>query len=217
MQSAPAELRRKVSRLVAAKCTLAARVDSCHEAQSGQKGADMRAEIERKLEKMQEPPPPKAPKPLPRPDDPYRKKRAGKRVRKQKEKTAPTRLHKEMNRMKFGEIGDDLIQTKIGFDMGMVGKSGSGRLRAPVVDEKTKVSISKRLQRELQKSRDMSGIQTGINTRIRDAGVAGTASSVAFTPVQGIEIINPNAAEKNDGTQSKYFANPVFRNVQKNR
>lgn len=32
----------------------------------------------------QEPPPPKAPKPLPRPDDPYSKKRAGKRVRKQK-------------------------------------------------------------------------------------------------------------------------------------
>ena len=77
----------------------------------------------------QEPPPPKAPKPLPRPDDPHRKKRAGKRVRRQKEKTAPTRLHKEMNRMKFGEIGDDLIQTKIGFDLGMVGKSGSGRVR----------------------------------------------------------------------------------------
>lgn len=33
---------------------------------------------------LQEPPPPKAPKPLPRPDDPYSKKRAGKRVRKQK-------------------------------------------------------------------------------------------------------------------------------------
>ena len=72
-----------------------------------------------------------------------------------------------------------------------------------MVDEKTKQSISKRLQRELQKSRDVSGIQTGINTRIRDASVAGTASSVAFTPVQGIEIVNPNAAEANaDGTQS---------------
>ena len=29
------ELRRKAAKLIAAKCTLAARVDSCHEAQDG--------------------------------------------------------------------------------------------------------------------------------------------------------------------------------------
>lgn len=167
------------------------------------------------MEKLQEPPPPKAPKPLPRPDDPYSKRRAGKRVRKQKEKRAPTRLHKEMNRMKFGEIGDDVLQTDLGYDLGMIGASGSGRVRGAVVDEKTKTTVSKRLQRELQKSREVSGLQTGINTRIRDASVAGTASSVAFTPVQGIEIINPNAAEKADGIQSKYFAAPTFKKVQK--
>lgn len=53
VQSAPAELRRKLSRLVAAKCTLAARVDGCHESQDGRMGQEMRAEIERKMEKLQ--------------------------------------------------------------------------------------------------------------------------------------------------------------------
>ena len=38
--------------------------------------------------------------------------------------------------------------------------------------------------------------------------VAGTASSVAFTTLQGLEIVNPNAIEKDTkGTESqKYFS-----------
>ena len=42
-------------------------------------GAELREEIERKMEKAQEPPPAKAPKALPKPDDIPRKKRGGKR------------------------------------------------------------------------------------------------------------------------------------------
>lgn len=38
--------------------------------------------------------------------------------------------------------------------------------------------------------------------------VSGTASSVAFTPMQGIEIVNPKAAEKRvQETNAKYFSN----------
>ena len=38
--------------------------------------------------------------------------------------------------------------------------------------------------------------------------VSGTASSVAFTPLQGIEIVNPKAAEKRvQETNAKYFSN----------
>eukprot|EP00124_Ichthyophonus_hoferi_P001605 Ihof_evm5s88 gene=Ihof_evmTU5s88 len=127
VQKQPAEYRKKAARLVAGKCALASRVDACHEAPDGRIGLDMRAEIEKKLEKMQEAPPTKKAKPLPKPDDPIRKKRAGKRVRKQKEKWGPSQLHREANRMKFAEIQDDLIQTKIGFNTGMMGKGGSGR------------------------------------------------------------------------------------------
>lgn len=38
--------------------------------------------------------------------------------------------------------------------------------------------------------------------------VSGTASSVAFTPLQGIEIVNPKAAEKRvQEANAKYFSN----------
>lgn len=39
--------------------------------------------------------------------------------------------------------------------------------------------------------------------------VSGTASSVAFTPLQGLEIVNPGAAESlsADSGSAKYFSN----------
>eukprot|EP00123_Amoebidium_parasiticum_P012768 comp21559_c0_seq1/m.30094 comp21559_c0_seq1/g.30094 ORF comp21559_c0_seq1/g.30094 comp21559_c0_seq1/m.30094 type:complete len:494 (-) comp21559_c0_seq1:53-1534(-) len=215
VQKQPPEYRKKAARLIAGKCALAARVDACHEAPDGRLGLEFRADIEKKLDKMQEPPPPKKPKPLPKPDDPIRKKRAGKRVRRQKEKWGPSQLHREANRMKFGEIQEDVLQTKIGYNTGMMGKGGSGRIRAPTIDDKTKTTISKRLQRELQKAKEVSGLATGISTRIRETG-AGTASSIAFTPVQGLEIINPNAAEKKGEDAMRYFSNTqAFSRVKK--
>lgn len=59
-----------------------------------------------------------------------------------------------------------------------MGKSGSGRIRAAQIDEKTKVRISKTLQRNLQKQQVFGGTTT-IKKQI-----SGTASSVAFTPLQ---------------------------------
>ena len=53
-------MRRKTARLVAAKAVLAARVDASHESPDGRCGADFLADIEGKLEKLQEPPPVKA-------------------------------------------------------------------------------------------------------------------------------------------------------------
>ena len=72
-------MRRKTSRLVAAKCTLAARVDSFHESSDGTVGDSLLAEIEQKIEKWLEPPPVKTVKPLPAPIEPARKKRGGRR------------------------------------------------------------------------------------------------------------------------------------------
>ncbi len=64
---------------MSAKSTLAARVDSCHESQDGTVGDNLRAEIEQKLDKLQEPPPVKQVKALPAPIDAARKKRGGRR------------------------------------------------------------------------------------------------------------------------------------------
>ena len=73
------DLRKKAARLVAAKVTLAARVDSFLESQDNATGESLKADIEAKLEKLQEPPPVKTVKPLPAPIDPTRKKRGGRR------------------------------------------------------------------------------------------------------------------------------------------
>ncbi|XP_048477054.1 U4/U6 small nuclear ribonucleoprotein Prp31 [Rhincodon typus] len=203
VQSLPQDLRKKAARLVAAKCTLAARVDSFHESAEGKVGYDLKEEIERKFDKWQEPPPVKQVKPLPAPLDSQRKKRGGRRYRKMKERLGLTEIRKQANRMCFGEIEEDAYQEDLGFSLGTLGKSGSGRVRAAQANEVTKARISKSLQRTLQKQ---SMVYGGKST-IRDRS-SGTASSVAFTPLQGLEIVNPQAAEKKVAeANQKYFSN----------
>lgn len=98
IQETPPDLRMKAARLVAAKATLAARVDSMHASPKGEQGAAFREDVEKKLDKLQEPPPVKGIKPLPVPIDIPGKKRGGKRVRKMKERMAVTDLRKAQNR-----------------------------------------------------------------------------------------------------------------------
>ncbi len=47
------DFRLKMSRVVSNKCSLAARVDACHEYPGGEKGQQLREEIEKKADKMQ--------------------------------------------------------------------------------------------------------------------------------------------------------------------
>lgn len=205
VQSLPPDLRRKAARLVAAKCTLAARVDSFHESSGGKVGYDLKEEIERKFDKWQEPPPVKTVKPLPAPLDGQRKKRGGRRYRKMKERLGLTEIRKHANRMTFAEIEDDAYQEDLGFSLGQLGKSGSGRVRQAQVNEATKARISKSLQRTLQKQSMSYGGKSTV--RGRDTS-SGTSSSVAFTPLQGLEIVNPQAAEKKVAeANQKYFSN----------
>lgn len=89
---------------MAAKTTLAARVDANHESVTGEIGLMFKEEIERKLDKLQEPPPVKFVKPLPKPIEISKKKRGGKRVRKMKERYAITEFRKQANRLNFGDV-----------------------------------------------------------------------------------------------------------------
>jgi len=66
----------------------------------------------------------------------------------------------------------------LGYNRGQLGKVGTGKVRMAQIDEKTKVRISKRLQKNLQKQQVYGGA-TSIRRQI-----SGTASSVAFTPLQ---------------------------------
>lgn len=203
VQDLPPDIRRKTSRLLSSKSALAARVDSCHESIDGRIGEMYLEEIERKIEKMQEPPPVKATKALPAPVEGPKKKRGGRRVRKQKERYAMTEMRKQANRMNFGELEEDVYQNDMGYTRGNIGKSSSaGGIRMAQIDERTKVRVSQTLKRNLQKEQATWGGATTVKKHIH-----GTASSVAFTPVQGLEIVNPQAAEKRvDEANAKYFS-----------
>ncbi|CAF1259743.1 unnamed protein product [Adineta ricciae] len=206
VQDCPPDLRVKVARLVSCKVTLAARIDSCHECPQGQQGKALLSEIEKRVEKLTEPPPVKAVKPLPAPIDSGRKKRGGRRHRKMKERLGMTELRSGANKTAFGTIEEDAYQEDLGFSAGLIGKSGSGKVRAAQVDSKTKARISQKLQKTLQQQNNTYGGTTTVHNRKQ---ISGTASSVAFTPLQGLEIVNPNAAEKDrTGIESqKYFSN----------
>ena len=93
-----------------------------------------------------------------------------------KERLGMTQMRRSANRMNFGEIEEDAYQDDLGLSMGNLGKSG--RVRGPQVDSKTKVKISKTLQQKLQKQQTWGG-----STTVKKQ-ISGTASSVAFTPLQ---------------------------------
>lgn len=204
VQGVPPDLRQKVARLLAAKTTLASRVDSLHESPDGAIGQRFFEQIKQKIEKMLEPPPVKAAKPLPKPLDKASKKRGGRRVRKMKERLGLTELRRKANRMNFGELQEDVIQDNVGFSLGQAvsGPSSGGRIRAVVVDPKTRARMSQKLQKSLERQRLLGGGATSV----RGAKTAGTASSVTFTPVQGIEIVNPTAKQSISSSSSTYFS-----------
>jgi U4/U6 small nuclear ribonucleoprotein PRP31 len=199
VQNTPPDLRRRAAKLCANKCSMVSRVDACHASPDGSVGRAYREKVEKALDKLQEPPPVKQVKALPAPIDQPGKKRGGKRVRRMKERIAMTEFRKQANRMNFGDIEDDAYQEDLGFTAGVLGKAGKGRIRAPQVDEKTKVRISKTLQKNLQKQQQVFGGSTTVRRQ-----VSGTASSVAFTPLQGFEI--KTAEDRVKEANAKYFS-----------
>ncbi|CAE5962685.1 unnamed protein product [Arabidopsis arenosa] len=193
-QSTPPGLRARASRLVAAKSTLAARVDATRGDPTGTSGKAFREEIRKKIEKWQEPPPARQPKPLPVPDSEPKKRRGGRRLRKMKERYAVTDMRKLANRMAFGTPEESSLGDGLGEGYGMLGQAGSNRLRVSSVPSKLKINakVAKKL-----KERQYAG----------GATTSGLTSSLAFTPVQGIELCNPQQAlGLGSGTQSTYFS-----------
>lgn len=79
VQSAALEDRRKAQRVVSAKVSLAARIDAGKSSRDGSYGRKLLGELQKKIDKMSEPPPNKMIKALPIPQETARKKRGGKR------------------------------------------------------------------------------------------------------------------------------------------
>ena len=221
----PNDLKRQAMRIVAAKVVLAARVDRVHSSPDGSSGEQLKSDCLDRLEKLTEPPPNKGPRALPAPDDKPSRKRGGRRARKAKEQVAMTDLRKAQNRMAFGKEEKEVAYAETTKGLGMVGQANEGRIRNQQIDQRTKAKLSKNNKgwgtatpvgsgtasslRGFGQSggnATMLRTQPGLRTSGVGAGTSGLASSIAFTPVQGLELVDPKmqaerkrkAAEEDD-------------------
>mmetsp|Transcript_13965 Transcript_13965/g.16868 ORF Transcript_13965/g.16868 Transcript_13965/m.16868 type:complete len:486 (-) Transcript_13965:233-1690(-) len=204
VQSTPPSLQPKAIRLLAGKCTLMARVDANGEDHSGDVGTKMMEEVKAKIEKWQEPPPAKQPKPLPMPDEGSKKRRGGRRLRKMKERYGMTDMRKHANRVNFNQAEEDFGDNSISGGLGTLGAAaGSGKIRVSAQKSKLAAVAAKKYKDKKFGS---------------SAGAAGTQSSLAFTPIQGIELANPEQrADPSDGTESYFseFSTGAFSKIRK--
>jgi U4/U6 small nuclear ribonucleoprotein PRP31 len=190
VQATAPEYQTRAQRLVAAKVSLAARIDALRSDPAGRQGAALRQEIVAKLEKLAEPAPTKAVKPIPPPPLQSKTKRGGKRARKQKELLAMTKVRKLQNRVAFGTeaeretfVGDSVV------GLGMLGSSSGGAVRAPQVDNRAREAIKKQAKKAT--TGFFSNNNVGNATSVKQA-TSGMATSL--TIATGIGLSNPAAS-----------------------
>ena len=150
-----------------------------------------------------------------------------------------TELRKAQNRMAFGkeekEVGYGTGEGTKG--LGMVGMGNDGRIRATQIDQRTKAKLSKNNKGwgtgtpaggagGLGTASSFRGFGQGGSASsfgLRSSGVgggeggSGTASSIAFTPVQGLELVDPKVRSelkrKREEEQDRWFKGGTFTQV----
>jgi U4/U6 small nuclear ribonucleoprotein PRP31 len=238
IQGIPNDLKKQAMRIVSAKLLLAARVDRIHSSTDGSTGEQLKGQCLERLEKLTEPPPNQGQRALPAPDDKPSRKRGGRRARKAKEATAMTDLRKAQNRMAFGraenEIGYGTGDSTVG--LGMIGQANDGRIRNIQIDQRTRAKLSQKhkgwggassLSGSASSLRGFGQANSNIDLRgkgLRASGVGstvgsttGTASSLAFTPVQGLELVDPKVqaelSRKRKAEEDRWFKGGTFTQV----
>ena len=149
-----------------------------------------------------------------------------------------TDLRKAQNRMAFGkeekEVGYGTGEGTAG--LGMIGQSNDGRIRAMQVDQRTRAKLSQK-HKGWGGATPVSGLSSslrGFNAAssnmdlrgkgLRTSGVGstlpgggGTASSLTFTPVQGLELVDPKVREqlnrKRKADEDRWFKGGTFTQV----
>ncbi|KAK7745394.1 U4/U6-U5 snRNP complex subunit prp31 [Cytospora paraplurivora] len=239
IRGVPSDVKKQALRIVSAKVVLAARVDCAHSSPDGSTGEDFKQACLERLDKLQEKPLNKGQRALPVPDDKPSRKRGGRRARKAKEATSMTELRKAQNRLAFGkeekEAGYGAGDSTVG--MGMIGQADTGRVRGMQIDSRTRAKLS-------AKNKGWGGLASSVtggaasslksfgqtpgslNLRgngLRTSGVGttlgggGTMSSLNFTPVQGLELVDPKVQaelkRKREQEQDRWFKGGTFTQV----
>jgi len=238
IRSIPSDLKKQAMRIVSAKLVLAARVDRVHSSPDGRMGEELRDQCLERLDKLQEKPLNKGARALPAPDDKPARKRGGRRARKAKEATAMTDLRKAQNRMAFGkeekEVGYGTGDSTAG--LGMIGAANDGRVRGLQIDQRTRAKLSAKSKGWGGASSLTGGAasslkgfgQTASNLDLRGKGLrtsgvgttvgnGGTVSSLSFTPVQGLELVDPSVraelGRKRKAEEDRYFTGGAFTQI----
>lgn len=244
IQEVPNDLKKQAIRIVSAKMVLATRADVSKYSRDGSLGEDLKQQCFHRLEKLTEPAPNSGVKALPAPDDKPSRKRGGRRARKAKEAIAMTELRKAQNRVAFGkeeaEVGYGAGEGTVG--LGMLGQeSNDGRIRATQIDQRTRAKLSKnnkgwgaatpaggtasslRTFGQGMPGGTASVLQSkglrssGVGPSLAGAGTAGTASTIAFTPVQGLELVDPKVQaemnRKRKAEEDRWFKSGTFTQV----
>jgi U4/U6 small nuclear ribonucleoprotein PRP31 len=190
----------------------------CRSSPDGSIGKQFREQIELAIQKLQEPTQGKQIKPLTAPDSNKKKTRRGKKSRRLKEMTTLSELQKKRNRLKFATDAEEEIDQQFGAKGGLALLSeGSGTLRLEALTKKVaKSSATGGSKPTVPDNETASGstIYSGSATQLR----TGLASSLAFTPAQGIALENPINAQKRLQQQSgnvptekkRYFSSLSF-------
>ncbi|RKU41682.1 U4/U6-U5 snRNP complex subunit prp31 [Coniochaeta pulveracea] len=239
LRTVPMDLKKQAMRMFANKIVLCARSDCFHQFRDGSEGERLKEECLDRLDKLQAKPDAKNARALPAPDEKLSRKRGGRRARKAKEATAMTELRKAQNRMAFGKeeketdygVGDGTV------GLGMIGQPNTGNLRAIQIDNRTRAKLS-------QKSKGWGGASSlnahgaasslrpgmsninlqgkglrtsGVGTTLGTGSMAGTVSSLAFTPMQGIELVDPKVQaemnRKRKADEDRWFKGGTFTQV----
>ncbi|KAL4952358.1 hypothetical protein BDW69DRAFT_167876 [Aspergillus filifer] len=241
IQDIPNDLKKQAIRIVSAKMVLATRADVSQYSPDGSLGEELKQQCYTRLEKLTEPPPNSGTKALPAPDDKPSRKRGGRRARKAKEAVAMTELRKAQNRVAFGkeeaEIGYGTGEGTVG--LGMMGQQNDGRIRATQIDQRTRARLSKSNKGWGAATPAPSGTASSLRTfgqgpsgtasvlqakGLRSSGIgtsfgsaAGTASTIAFTPVQGLELVDPKVqaelSRKRKAEEDRWFKSGTFTQV----
>lgn len=200
VQNVPEDFRQKMLRKVSAKCALAARVDAQHQSTDGSMGKKFKADLDTQVEKLLEAAPMNAVKALPIPDEGPKRRRGGRKVRKAKEPYMVTELQKQRDRLQFGKFQDEVVVMDEMEGMGMMGQS-AGRVRATQLNNRAKAKAAKKYEKYM-KAPSAAAASSGI-------------ASIAFTPVQGFELANPqngnsgsdvHKSKRTKTAHDKYFA-----------
>lgn len=101
-----------------------------------------------------------------------------------------TDINKYANRMKFGEAEEEVVE---GRGLGMIGNMGKVRIQ---IKKTQRINPSKKMMEVLKKNQQ-----------------SGLESSLAFTPVQGIELVNPSNANLKKGTETYFNKGSGFKTV----